>query len=136
MKNSFEEWLQMIQGLMVPQNVYELVQSRVDPKTPIRLLMRQVREVLRENGLNDSDASYIVDHLQGYHIEPLDFIVNAQILDLYMSYTQRAGFEWFPYNFVFKKIMEQLGYAHLVGNIKMPVEKTWLFERRWQELME
>lgn len=136
MKNSFEEWLQMIQGLMVPQNVYELVQNRVDPKISTRLLFRQVREILRENGLNEDNASYIVDHLQGYHIEPLDFIVNAQILDLYSSFSQRPGFEWFPYNFAFKKIMDQLGYAHLAGNIKMPLEKTWLFERRWQELME
>lgn len=134
MKNSFEEWLHMIQGLTVPSEVYTQVLSKVNTQAPTRLLLKQVRDALHDIRLGDVDATYITDHLQGYHAEPFDFIVNAQIMDTYESLVHtKENINWFPYSFILKKIMEQLGYTHLIENIKFPTERLALFEKKWAE---
>lgn len=137
MKNTFEEWFQMIQGLSVPNEVYDAIRSQVSLNEPTRLLQRRIRDILFAMGMPDTDASYILDHLRGYHMEPLDFVISNQVLAAYDELHQLLGTQLlhsFPYVYVLHRILRELGYEHIVQDMRMAPERKEEFDVRWQRL--
>lgn len=125
----------MIQGLSVPQEVYDVVSTHIRLQDPTRLLQKKIRDVLAAHGLSH-DANYILDHLRGYHIEPLDFILCTQVMAAYEDLYQGIGPELqsFPYSYLLQKIMTELGYGHLVQSLRIATDRKADLDARWTAL--
>lgn len=128
---TFEDWLHGYQGLRIDPELDATLQSRIDKTQHVRTMAKQIKEVLDETGRHDISLEYVLDHYQGRHIEPFDAITEAQVLQQYdeLSLKLQSIPIQFPFVYILKKCLEQLGFTELAEKVFVP--KVFYFDRMW-----
>lgn len=132
---TFDEWLEYIQGKNVSDEVYNYVSSKINLYLPYRLLIIQIRFIINNSPYKDDniDIQYVADHFKGNHqnIIPLD--TKNMIISYYAALYNITGedLEQFSYSYILQKIAEELKISNLFNFPLIPNIRKRELDIKW-----
>lgn len=129
---TFDEWLDYIQGNNVSQNVYDYVSTRININLPYRLLINQIKTIINNSPYNNIDVQYVADHFKNHH-QQIPLNIKNMIISYFAGLYNLVGDDIynFSYSYILQKITEELNINNLFTLPVIPNIRKREFDIKW-----
>jgi hypothetical protein len=136
---TFDEWLEYIQGKNVNDEIYNYVSSRINLNLPYRLFIIQIKSIINNSPYKDDniDIQYIADYFKGNHQNVIPLDTKNMILSYYAALYTITGeeLEQFSYSYILQKIAEELKISNLFKFPSIPNIRKREFDINWTNMI-